>query len=76
MVERFNGRIADILKTIRFNSSEQIASALQNYGRIYNQQIPQRNLGHVAPIQALKRWREKRPDLFVKLVYNLPGLDN
>ena len=62
MVERFNGRIADILKTIRFNSSEQIASALQNYGRIYNQHIPQRNLGHVAPIQALKQWCGQSPN--------------
>ena len=76
MVERFNGRIADILKTTRFSSSEQIASALQNYCRIYNQHIPQRNLGHVAPIQALKQWQEKRPDLFVEVVYNLPGLDS
>ena len=25
--------------------------------------------------QALKQWQEKRPDLFVKLVYNLPSLD-
>jgi hypothetical protein len=32
-------------------------------------------LGHISPIQALKDWQEKRPNLFVKLVYNLPGLD-
>ena len=75
MVERFNGRVAEVLNTTRFSSSGQLASALQHYERIYNQQIPQRNLGHVSPVQALKRWQEKRPDLFVKLVYNLPGLD-
>ena len=67
MVEYFNGRIADILKTTRFGSSEQIASALRDYERTYNQQIPQRNLGHVTPVQALKQWQEKGPDLFVKL---------
>jgi hypothetical protein len=33
-------------------------------------------LGHISPIQALKDWQEKRPNLFVKLVYNLPGLDS
>ena len=76
MVERFNGRIAEVLNTTRFSTSGQLASALQNYGRIYNQHIPQRSLGHVAPIQALKQWQEKRPGLFVKPVYNLPGLDN
>ncbi|MBF8273770.1 MAG: Integrase catalytic region [Magnetococcales bacterium] len=32
-------------------------------------------LGNVSPVQALKNWQEKRPDLFVKSVYNLTGLD-
>ena len=35
----------------------------------------QRTKVMVTPIQTLKQWQEKRPDLFVKLVYNLPGLD-
>ncbi|MBK1650473.1 IS481 family transposase, partial [Rhabdochromatium marinum] len=43
---------------------------------LYNQHIPQRALGHVAPIQALKQWYEKQPDLFVKRPNNLPGLDS
>ncbi|MBK1650440.1 IS481 family transposase, partial [Rhabdochromatium marinum] len=42
---------------------------------LYNQQIPQRALGHVAPIQALKQWYEREPELFSKRPYNLPGLD-
>ncbi|HIJ85196.1 MAG TPA: transposase, partial [Magnetococcales bacterium] len=54
MVERFNGRIAEVLNTTRFSSSGQLASALQNYERIYNQHIPQRSLGNVSPVQALK----------------------
>ena len=45
MVERFNGRVAGILKTISFSSSEQIASVLRNYGRIYDQHIPQKKPG-------------------------------
>jgi len=27
------------------------------------------------PIQALKEWQKKRPDLFVKRVYNVTGLN-
>jgi len=30
---------------------------------------------HITPIQALKEWEKKRPNLFVKLVYNVRGLD-
>ncbi|RTZ73063.1 MAG: IS481 family transposase, partial [Gammaproteobacteria bacterium] len=49
---------------------------LENYQWAYNHQIPQRALGHVSPIQALKEWQKKRPDLFVKRVYNVTGLDS
>ena len=76
MVERFNGRIADVLKSTTFFTSGHLKTTLQQYERIYNQHVPQRNLGHISPIQALKDWQEKRPNLFVKLVYNLPGLDS
>ncbi|MBK1656579.1 hypothetical protein CKO29_18190, partial [Allochromatium vinosum] len=41
-----------------------------------NQHLPQKALGHIAPIQALKDWRDKRPELFKKRVYNLRGLDS
>jgi hypothetical protein len=30
---------------------------------------------HQTPIQALKTWREKKPELFVKRVYERAGLD-
>jgi len=33
-------------------------------------------LKHQTPIQALKAWREKKPELFVKKVYEHTGLDN
>ena len=76
MVERFNGRIADILKTTRFDSSLDLRETLKNYQKIYNHHLPQKALGHVAPVQALKQWQHKRPDIFVKKVYNHTGLDN
>ena len=76
MVERFNGRIAEILRSERFDSSADLKQTLENYQWAYNHQIPQRALGHVSPIQALKEWQKKRPDLFVKRVYNVTGLDS
>ena len=75
MVERFNGRIADILKTTRFDSSVDLKQTLENYLDVYNHHIPQKALGHITPIQALKQWQKERPDLFVKQVYNHSGLD-
>ncbi|MCF6199502.1 MAG: IS481 family transposase [Hyphomicrobiaceae bacterium] len=76
MVERFNGRISDILKTTHFNGAENLKQTMERYMRIYNHHIPQRALGHVAPIEALKQWQKKKPDLFKKRVYDLSGLDN
>ena len=75
MVERFNGRIAEILQTTRFDSSKDLKQTLLNYREVYNHHIPQRALGHVTPIQALKQWQQKRPEIFVKKVYNHAGLD-
>ncbi len=74
-VQRFNGRILEIPRGNRFDSSADLKQALENYQWAYNHQIPQRALGHVTPIQALKAWQEKRPELFVKRVYNITGLD-
>ncbi|MFX5521554.1 integrase core domain-containing protein, partial [Acinetobacter baumannii] len=41
MVERFNGRIADVLKTHRFNSREDMEETLLRYVALYNHQLPQ-----------------------------------
>lgn len=76
MVERFNGRISDILKTTHFDSSQDLRQTMERYMRIYNHHIPQKALGHVAPIIALKNWQNKKPDLFKKQAYNLSGLDS
>jgi len=76
MVERFNGRIAEVIKVTYFNSRQELHDTLLHYVKIYNQQIPQKALGHIAPIQALKNWYKKCPDLFKKRVYNLTGLDS
>lgn len=39
-VERFNGRIAEVLATTRFESAKNLADTLTGYVRLYNHQIP------------------------------------
>ena len=56
MVERFNGRIAEVLATTRFDSSEHLTDTIKRYVQVYNQHIPQKALGHITPIQAMKNW--------------------
>jgi transposase InsO family protein len=75
MVDRFNGRISEVLATTRFDSAQSLEDTLSRYVRLYNHQIPQRALGHLSPVQALKDWQEMRPELFKKKVYNHTGLD-
>jgi len=75
MVERFNGRIADILKTHHFRSGEELETALMRYVWLYNHHLPQKALGHIAPVQALKNWQNSHPHLFNRRVVNLPGHD-
>ena len=76
MVERFNSRIAEVVAQTRFKSAQHLKETLTDYCRIYNHHIPQKNLGHITPIQALKQWRKTNPELFKKSVYNLTGPDS
>ncbi|MEJ7138195.1 IS481 family transposase [Amphibiibacter pelophylacis] len=76
MVERFNGRISEVLNQTRFASATDLESTLMNYVKTYNHLIPQRALGYVTPVQALKDWNARKPELFRKRVYDQAGLDN
>lgn len=75
MVERFNGRISDVLATRRYESSEDLKQTLKRYCWLYNHHIPQKALNHQPPIEAMKGWQEKRPELFHKRVVNHAGPD-
>jgi transposase InsO family protein len=75
MVERFNGRIADILRTHHFHSGEELEATILRYVWLYNLQLPQKALGHVSPIQAMKQWQRSHPELFNRRVTNQPGHD-
>ncbi len=59
----------------RFASAAEWETALEHYVTTYNQQIPQRALNLLSPIQVLKEWQKKKPELFKKCVYNQAGLD-
>jgi hypothetical protein len=76
MVERFNGRISEVVSQTRFASAAELEATLMSYMKTYNHLIPQRALNHVAPVQALKDWHAKKPELFKRRVYNQPGLDS
>jgi transposase InsO family protein len=56
LVERFNGRIAEVLATTRFRSGEHLADTLLRYAQTYNHHLPQRALGHITPVEALQNW--------------------
>ncbi|GEM_PF-3859840 len=72
---RFNGHVAEVVKTTVFRRRQERRDTLLRDVKIDNQQIPRKALGHVPPIQALKQWQTRRPDLFKKRVYNPAGRD-
>ncbi len=76
MVERFNGRISEVLATHRFNGAEDLAQTLTRYVGLYNQHLSQLALQHRTPLQAMKDWQKQKPELFKKRVINRAGPDN
>lgn len=75
MVERFNGRLEQVLRSHHFNSAEDLEKTLHRYVWLYNEHLPQKALNHEAPVQALKRWQTSHPHLFSKAVRNHAGPD-
>lgn len=75
MVERFNRPINEVVQQTRFASSAELDSTLNHYVLTYNHHIPQRSLGHISPVDALKSWHLKLPQLFIKRVYKQAELD-
>lgn len=51
MSKHFNGRIADVLRTTRFDSSAHLTDTIKRYVQVYNQHIPQKALGHISPLR-------------------------
>jgi len=76
MVERFNGRIEDVLQSHRFHSGEDMETTLHRYVLLYNQQLPQSALGSRTPMKTMKDWHQSHPQLFVKSPRNHTGRDS
>lgn len=74
-VERFNGRIEDVLRSHHFISGQDLETTLMRYVKLYNHRLPQAALKGQTPIQAMKQWYANRPELFVKRPYDHMGLD-
>lgn len=75
MVERFNGRISEVLATHRFESSQDLSTTLERYVLLYNPAsaaispvIPDTHSDHGGMAEAA-------PDLFMKHVCNYPVLE-
>ena len=78
MVERFNGRIEEVLQSHHFVSGEDLETTLMRdvFGHslepmafaasIYNTQLPQAALKSKSPLQAMKDWHKLKPELFKK----------
>jgi hypothetical protein len=75
MVERFNGRIEDVLQSHRFQSGEGLETTLNRHVLLYNPQLPQSAPGSKSPFQAMKDWHRVKPYLFKKQPYHLSGCD-
>ena len=63
MVERFNGRIEDVLQSHRSQSDEDVEQTILRYIKRYNQQLPHSELTSRTPLQAMKDWHKLRPEL-------------
>ena len=66
---------ADVLKTHRFSSAEDLEQTLLRYVALYNHQLPQSALKSKTPMQAMKEWYKEYPHLFHKRPYDRPGCD-
>lgn len=75
MVERFNGRLEEVLQSHHFVSGEDLKHTLLRYAWLYNHHLPQAALNARAPMQAMKDWYHSHPHLFHKQPYDHPGLD-
>jgi len=75
MVERFNGRIAEVLRSHHFVSGQDLQQTLLRYVTLYNHHLPQAALKGQTPIQTMKDWYRQRPELFHKRPHDRPGYD-
>ncbi|TSE25139.1 Integrase core domain protein [Tepidimonas aquatica] len=76
MVERFNGRIEEVLRSHHFVSGQDLQQTLLRYAWLYNHHLPQAALDARTPMQIMKDWYQRRPELFHKRHHNHPEYDS
>lgn len=76
MVERFNGRIEDVLRGHLVPDAGALDSLLAQYLHVYLRGLPRKALGHLTPAQALHAWRAAQPECFKSDDSCLPGPDS
>jgi hypothetical protein len=73
MIRRFNGRIADVLRSHRVQSGLDLKQTLLWYASLHNHQMPQSALKSRIPTQAMRDWHADQSELFIKLTYDCSG---
>jgi hypothetical protein len=73
MVERFNGRIEDVLQSHYFRSGKDLNATMHRYVLLYNQQLPQSVIQSRTSLQAMKDWHKLKPEQFKKNPYYFTG---
>ena len=76
MVERFNDRISDVLKTHHFNSALDMEQTLMRYAKLYNTHFPQSALRSKTPYQVMQDLYATHPHLFHRKPYDRAGCDS
>jgi hypothetical protein len=75
MVERFNGRVGEVLNTHHFNSADDLEHTLLRYVALYNHLLLQSALKSQIPVQTMKQWYASHPHLFHERPYDRAGRD-
>lgn len=75
MVERFNGRISELIAQTKFISRKDLEDTILKYEILYNHHIPQRSINHLTPMKKMFEWYKSKPELFLTEVYDQTGLD-
>ena len=74
LVERFNGRISEALASVHLRNREELEATLERYRRLYNGQVPQKNLDARTP-EILKAYYESNPERFRRKPHDPPNPD-
>lgn len=64
MIERYNGRVEEILQENHFESYDRLIKTLKQYLTCYNYFIKQKVLGYKTPVDMVKYWHVKKRELF------------